>query len=394
MKLGVVTTSFPREPGDPAGSFVAAHVRWLEQKGHEVEVIAAADRRSEAPPASIEARAHRLSSRLFYGGGAPEALERGGLVPLAAAAGFSVRQLAAITRRLHRWDAVCAHWLAPSAAAVALVRRARRIETPFLAIAHSGDVHLLERLRLVAPVARLLDRSGARLSFSSGALARRFIEAAGPELGEPLGQRSIVCPMGVELGPPPPAARPHGGRCRLLFVGRLVPIKGIDVLLAALARLGEGFELTIAGDGPEREPLERRAAELGVADRVSLVGEVRALFRDTLLAGADVVVVPSIEIAGRTEGMPVTVLEAIAAGTPVVVSATGGLAELPVSVPKVPPGDPAALAAALLPLASRERRDRLLARQRPVAEAQSWGRVGAVLWRHWVGQTAIRRRSA
>lgn len=395
MRLGVVTTSFPREPGDPAGSFVAAHVRWLERQGHEVEVIAAGDRR-RVPGDTPEARAHRLSSRLFYRGGAPEALDGGGLMRparLAAAAGFSLRQLAAIARRLHRWDAVCAHWLAPSAIAVAAARLARRDTTPFLAVAHSGDVHLLERLRLSAPVARLLCSAGARVTFSSGALAQRMIERAGGDLGERLGERSLVCPMGVDVTAPKVDAR-RADTCQLLFLGRLVPIKGVDTLLAALARLGDRFELIVAGDGPERGALERAAVDLGVADRTRFVGEVRSLFRDSLLAGADVLVAPSRSIGGRTEGMPVVVLEAIASGTPVVVSDSGGLAELPESVPKVRPGDPAALAKAIAPLVSAAARDRALRRQRPIADAQTWRRVGATLWRHWIPEEQRARRTA
>lgn len=394
MRIGVVTTSFPREPGDPAGSFVASHVRWLEREGHEVEVIAAGDR-AALPGRSAEARAHRLSSRLFYRGGAPEALESGGLLRLAAAAGFSLRQLAAIARRLHRWDAVCAHWLAPSAAAVAAARIARRDTTPFLAIAHSGDVHLLDRLRLVAPVARMLCAAGARVSFSSGALARRMIDGAGAELGDRLGERSLVCPMGVDVGVEVSAhAGPPRRSTTLLFLGRLVPIKGVDTLLEAVARLGDRFDLIVAGDGPERAALERRAAELGIARRTRFVGEVRSLFRDSLLAGADVLVAPSRTVGGRTEGMPVAVLEAIASGTPVVVCASGGLAELPESVPKVAPDDPAGLAAAIAPLGDPAIRLKALERQRPIAEAQGWGRVGATLWRHWIPASARARRTA
>jgi glycosyltransferase involved in cell wall biosynthesis len=92
--------------------------------------------------------------------------------------------------------------------------------------------------------------------------------------------------------------------------------------------------------------------------------------------------------------MPVAVLEAIASGTPVVVCASGGLAELPESVPKVAPDDPAGLAAAIAPLGDPAIRSKALERQRPIAEAQGWGRVGATLWRHWIPASARARRTA
>jgi glycosyltransferase involved in cell wall biosynthesis len=385
VRLGIVTTSYPREPGDPAGSFVGAHVRWLRAQGHEVEVLAAG-----APEAGDPV--HRIRSRLFYRGGAPEALERGGALIAAAAAGFSLRQLAAISRRIPRWDAVCAHWLAPSGVATAAALLARQRRLPLLAVAHSGDVHFLDRLHAAPAAGRLMLAAGARFAFSSGKLARRMVAASG-RAGEAIAERTLICPMGVELSPVPPPARRSGSRCRLLFLGRLVPIKGVDVLLRALACLGPSFELIVAGEGPARSDIAALARELGLGARARLVGEVRGPLKDGLLATADVLVLPSLELpGGRAEGMPVAVLEAIAAGCPAVVSRSGGLEELPESVPKVEPGDPVALAAALRPLADPEARHRLWRRQQPIAEAQRWDRVGAKLWRHWVGQSASPRR--
>ena len=70
MKLGVVTTSYPREPGDPAGSFVAGFARWLAARGHEVEVVAAgpgASRDGDIPVHRV-----RAGASLFYDEGAPD----------------------------------------------------------------------------------------------------------------------------------------------------------------------------------------------------------------------------------------------------------------------------------------------------------------------------------
>jgi D-inositol-3-phosphate glycosyltransferase len=94
------------------------------------------------------------------------------------------------------------------------------------------------------------------------------------------------------------------------------------------------------------------------------------------LRTAAVVVVPSIELAGRSEGTPLAAIEALAAGVPVIASATGGLRDLPVA--HVPPGDPRALAAAI---------DQALAEARTaprgVAATYDWAAVGATLDAHW-----------
>lgn len=132
----------------------------------------------------------------------------------------------------------------------------------------------------------------------------------------------------------------------LLALAALVERKGIDVLLEAIARLDAHLPqpvLWIAGDGPERGALERRAGALGLAARVRFLGR-----RDDaadLLAACDVFALPS-----RLEGLGVAALEAMAAGRPVLASAVGGLAEA-VAHEKtgllVPPDDPGALCAAL-----------------------------------------------
>jgi hypothetical protein len=74
MRIGVVTTSYPRVPGEAAGSFVAAHVAALRAEGHDVDVIGA----------------HTIASSLFYGAGAPDELERNRVRGYLAAARFSI----------------------------------------------------------------------------------------------------------------------------------------------------------------------------------------------------------------------------------------------------------------------------------------------------------------
>jgi glycosyltransferase involved in cell wall biosynthesis len=125
-------------------------------------------------------------------------------------------------------------------------------------------------------------------------------------------------------------------------VGRLAPEKGMDVLLQAMAQV-PGTRVVMAGDGPEREPLERLAHELGIASLVTLAGWVEAPWPDHFVP--DVLVVPS-----RREGFGLAAAEALMAGIPVVASAVGGLPEVledGASGLLVPPEDPAALAHAI-----------------------------------------------
>lgn len=131
-----------------------------------------------------------------------------------------------------------------------------------------------------------------------------------------------------------------------LCAARLERQKGHDVLLEAAAdvkRRGLDFVIVLAGDGGERAALEDHAAGLGVADAVHFVGRVEEI--GPLYAAADVVVLPS-----RWEGLPLSMLEALSRGRPVVASRVGGIPEVVEhdwTGILVPPEEPAALADAL-----------------------------------------------
>jgi glycosyltransferase involved in cell wall biosynthesis len=138
--------------------------------------------------------------------------------------------------------------------------------------------------------------------------------------------------------------RHQGEGTRLLFVGRLAGVKGLPVMLQAMAELKRrrpDIKLTVAGDGPERKSLEAMAERLGVKDRVDFLGYRSQSQVRELLAQTDVFV-----LASFAEGVPVVLMEAMAAGVPVVSSHIAGIPELVedgVSGYLVPPGDPAAL---------------------------------------------------
>ncbi|HYU15797.1 MAG TPA: glycosyltransferase family 4 protein [Candidatus Acidoferrum sp.] len=346
-RVGLVTTSYPRFPGDPAGCFVAEHAAFLARAGHEVEVIAAGSGRttSNGRPEAGSIRVHRVPAApgLFERGGAPEALARGGRVWLSAAR-FSLALAGAVARRAPAWDAAVAHWLVPSA--LAALASAPRL--PLLAIAHSGDVHLLRRLHALRAMGALCARREVRLSFVSEELRRLFLDRA-----PGCAARAQVCSMGIDLArlEAVRAARtmniPPAGST-VLFLGRLVPVKGVDVLVRAAVRWRSGARLVIAGAGPAEPPL-RKLAALAPPGRIYFAGQLLGAERDRALAAADIVALPSVRVEGdRSEGLPLVALEAMAVRAALVASSVGGLAELPpAAATLVKPGDVAALATAV-----------------------------------------------
>jgi glycosyltransferase involved in cell wall biosynthesis len=357
----VVTTSFPRHPDDAAGNFVAARVQALLDGGERVQIIAAGEP-SAAPsrPGPGAVSVQRIpfavpgAPPLFYAGGAPERLERAPLRAALQAARFWGGLLPAIRARLAEVDVVESHWLLPSGLAVAACLAPTG--PTHVAHAHSGDVALLERLPAGGALARWLLARTNSVVLASDDLRARLHRLAGP--GCDPGRWSVRPAQSPLLAvlPPRPAAAERGrlraarglDRPVVLAVGRLVAIKGHDVLVRAVARLPAAARptLVILGEGDQRVALAALAGSRSVDLR--LPGEVSPAAVRAWLSLADLFVHPSRALAGRTEGQPVSVREALTAGVPVVASATGGIPELPGLALLVPPEDPGALASALL----------------------------------------------
>ncbi|MDX6505630.1 MAG: glycogen synthase [Gaiellaceae bacterium] len=292
MKVAVLTTSYPRYEGDPAGNFVADAVEQLRGRGVEVDVVS---------PASFQ------HFGIAYGSGVMGNLKRqpwrGLLVPA------MLRSFAQAARRAARdADLVHAHWLPAGAVALTCGK-------PFVVQLWGTDVELARRAR---PLARQVLRRARLVICASNALA---------DAARELGAREVrVIPSGVEL---PERVGEPAEPPEILFVGRLSPEKGI----LELVRAAEGMTLTVAGDGPLRH---RVPGALGLVPHHELA---------PLYERAAVVAVPS-----HREGFGVACAEAMAQARPVVASAVGGLLDLVVDGETgllVPPRDVAALRGAL-----------------------------------------------
>ncbi|MCW2608127.1 MAG: glycosyltransferase [Frankiales bacterium] len=253
----------------------------------------------------------------------------------AGAQGHVVDGLRATTALLHRLRADIVHlnrhspWACASATAAALTLPGARVT-------------VVDQLPLRTVALPALLRTRALTARVDAAVAVGEASARRVEDLYTLGRGSVRSIPNLVPDPGAPARAAHDGPVRLVAVGRLDRVKGHDVLLDALVGV-DGAELTVVGEGSCRPQLEKQVADLGLADRVLLPGWSEDVPAE--LARADVLVLPS-----RTEGWPLTVVEAMLSGLPVVATPVGSVAEAVqdgVTGLLVPKDDPATLAAAL-----------------------------------------------
>jgi glycosyltransferase involved in cell wall biosynthesis len=357
--IGVVSTSYPRDADDWAGGFVRERVRTLVAAGARIEVVAAgppgerAALSNETGVEVLRVSTPALGDRpLFYGAGAPEMLEAAGPMAAVAAVGFVARMAAAVATQARRWHTVESHWLAPCA----LLASAMAPGRPHRAFAHGGDVALLERIPGGGALARHLTARGVALTFASSDLQLRFARLCGvrPEtLDATVEPARFDGTLFRPLRPVARAALRRGLACTgpiVLAVGRLVPVKGFDLLVRAVGRLPRSRRptLVVIGEGPERARLVAMASDRRVSLR--LPGALSPTEVAVWMGAADLYVQPSRVLrSGRSEGSPLAVREALAVGLPAVACAVGGLIELAGSpgFHLVAPEQPPALAAAI-----------------------------------------------
>jgi len=387
----MVTTSYPRFPGDSVGTFMEPIATSVAARGHEVHIVApwhplVARGREErgvffhffkyAPVAALNVFGYAAGMRA-------DVRLRGAAwmaAPLAMTAGWFKAMRVAQKRRA---TIMHGHWVVPGAAIAA----AAAPRLPLVVSLHGSDLFVAERVAPARIVARRVFQRAGFVTACSADLARRAVALGAAA------DRLEVLPYGVDtLRFRPDATARIASRAELgvdtnaplLFTaGRLVRKKGFEYLIDAMRAIDPRVTLAIAGMGDLASELETRARTAGVASRVRFLGNVTQDAVGRWFAAADVAVIPSVrDDSGNVDGLPNTVLEALATGTPVVATPAGGIASVidtGVNGVIVPERDPAALAAAISDLLQDRAKASALGRaaRAVVDERFGWGAAAA-----------------
>jgi glycosyltransferase involved in cell wall biosynthesis len=334
VRVLIVSGIWPPDVGGPA-SHAPDVAQFLQDRGHEVEVVTTSDGLPATRPYPVRAvpRHHRVGVRHYRG--AALVHQRAREVDVVYTTGMFGRSAVGSTmarkpyvvkltadpafERSHRRGFVEGNvdefQEQSGSPAVTLLRFARDIELRHAAHVFTPSAYLRE------------------LALGWGVASDRVSVLPNPS------------PVVGELGPRDELRRAFGlNGATLAFAGRLSAQKSLGRALEAVAGAA-GVRLVIAGEGPEREPLQAKAVELGIGERVSFLGPLPRERIVELFHAADATILSS-----SWENFPHTVVEALAVGTPVLAMEAGGVSEVVhdgVNGLLVAPGDTAALGEAV-----------------------------------------------
>ncbi len=368
MKVAFLMTSFP----EAAHTYLIQQIVGLIDRGHDVEIFTNLPCQRETEHRDVgryglRERTHtpmaprQVWKRVLAAPGAiarfcwraPDALLRGfdvrryGMLAWSGATIFGGLPL--LDRR--RFDIIHAHF-GPNGIRGAYLLDAGLLRGPLITSFHGYDVNVFPR-RYGPSVYRRLFAVGQAYTANTRFTRERAIAWGCPA------DRIEVLPVGLDPGryrfrerTPAP-----DGVVRVLSVGNLVEVKGLEYGIRSVAQLAERFprlHYTIVGDGPLRRRLETLAESLRIADRVTFTGALPDVEVEAHYEAAHVFILPGVVASdGAEEGQGLVLVEAQASGLPVVASRVGGIPETVAegeSAVLVPPGDVPALAEAIAQL--------------------------------------------
>ena len=385
LRIAVITTSFPRHPGDGTGSFIYSLSKALTASGHEVRVYTPDSplKRAKWPRTpNLHVKWVRYIyplrwAKLGYAQSMHSDVQlKWHAYPLVFL--FSIAALWSLRKdaRKFPFDIIYAQWLMPGGFIGLLA--SYLLHRPLVVHLHGSDVFVAEKHSAFRPIVRMIAQRACRILACSRNLRQRGIHLGlSPH-------RTLVIPYGVDIGRYRRSQPLHSSTPVVMAMGRLVHKKGFPYFLKAAALVHQrhpNIQFILGGDGDLREELTQMVQQLNAQEYIHLTGHIPWHETPQALSQAEIFVVPSIQDAsGNVDGLPNVLLEAMASGCAVIATSVGGITEVihdGINGLLVPPNDEQKLADAILKLVETPSPRKTLGKQAAddVALQYSWNAI-------------------
>ena len=399
LKVLWLTSSYPRFADDSASIFLRGLAQAITRQGFELHIVSPDDANVDSKFEEPKITHYRF--RYFFPKFGQQLAYGSGILPNLRARPYLLLQVpffvvAAFFKtwrviRLNKPDLLHAHWLFPQGIIAVVLGWFCRI--PVIVTAHGGDAFALQ-----GSVLSQLKQWTVKHCSAWTSNTRATANTLGKDCKAP-----VIIPMGSDYAvfssgnPRLHRAALNSDTLVLLFVGRLVEKKGVVDLIRAVHLLPDDLkhksELWIIGDGTERDSLEALTCRYGLSDRVKFHGRIPNQDLADYYAAADIFIAPSIvDARGDTEGQGVILLEAMASGTAVISTQTGGISEVITHLETgllIPAGQPEGLKSAIERLITNpELRQALAKAGQSRARLYDWSIIGerfSTLYRQLTG---------
>jgi len=344
-KILVTTSTLPSTAADPVPAFVKDQAIWFKKLYPDLDITLlaphnaySATRKKTLHKAYTEYRFHYFIPRweLVTGRGIAPALRKNKLLYFELPF-LIIAELIATYRYTKKLkpDLLYAHWFTPQAITAAVVSKMTGV--PFVFTTHSSDVVVLKKIPLSKKIVAAVCARARVYTAVSAQTTAKLLMFSTQKNRKAIEQKLHAIPMGITfIQPSENDIKSVKGKYGLndkkviLFIGRLVSIKGINYLLDALAEVRQTISdvcLVIAGDGQEKDKLMGQVIQLGLQDQVVFTGYVGGAEKEGLLGATDILCIPSVKEGDHSEGLHIVFMEGVALGKIVAASDVSGTQE-------------------------------------------------------------------
>jgi len=343
IKLLVLTTTFPRFKKDSTPAFVYELCKHIAEKNIDVTVLCPHDKDAKIMEDMDGLHVIRFPyffpkkyQKLAYHGGILPSLKKGILpkiqIPFLIISEFfhAIKLI-----KKEKPSIIHSHWIIPSGLIGALCQKLFRIR--HVMTIHAAGLFTLNKIPFKRFIADFIITNSSQVTVVSSYIKDELKEIITPALNINLDKKLSIIPMGVNTSDFMVDIEKNklknkynlNSKSVLLYFGRLAEKKGIPYLIKAMPSILTNHEdiiLVICGGGPDKNELETLVSELNIVSNVKFTGYISDEEKIEYFSFADILVVPSIVTSGGdTEGLPVVIMEGLAAGLPIIASDAGGI---------------------------------------------------------------------